>query len=371
MKIAYLANIRFPSERAHAAQIAHMCQALVEKGAEVDLIVNERVVCDKKEIDTYFGFPIKFTVSRLPISWIFPKSKVGYYFGELCFAILFILKKRHHKYDVILSRSDWLLYFLSFFFDTKKLLWESHEARLVFPARKILKKGVKTVVISEGIYEDYLEYGISKKQMMIAHDGIEKSFFVNADKRDIVRDKLGLSKEDKIVMYIGGFDEWKGIRTFCSAAELCPKVKFVAIGGREEQVMSFSRQYPLVTFLGALPYKDLKHNQQAADILVVPNTAKTKLSSRYTSPLKLFAHMASGIPLLVSDVKSIVTVTGNELVTVFKADNHRSLADGVKAILSEPKTYKDRARQLKEVSKQYLWTNRAEQILKFIDCHRL
>ena len=42
MKIYYVANARMPTEKAHGIQIAKMCEALIEAGAKVELIVPRR-----------------------------------------------------------------------------------------------------------------------------------------------------------------------------------------------------------------------------------------------------------------------------------------------------------------------------------------
>ena len=42
MKILYLANIRFPSDRAHATQIFNMCNGFASNGADTTLVVADR-----------------------------------------------------------------------------------------------------------------------------------------------------------------------------------------------------------------------------------------------------------------------------------------------------------------------------------------
>ena len=79
MKIAYLANIRFPSERAHAVQIAHMCQAFAQLGNEVDLYVNRRKTEGSQNIHDHFGFDPLFSLHTLPPYRIYLKLKFTFY----------------------------------------------------------------------------------------------------------------------------------------------------------------------------------------------------------------------------------------------------------------------------------------------------
>ena len=366
MKIAYLANVRFPSERAHTTQIAYMCQAFSSVGTEVVLFVNKRADDDLFKIANYYGLEPSFQIKRLSHGLYSYKSKIIFYFSELFFATNFLITSKRKQFDVIYSRHEWIVWFLSLFVAPPKLVWESHEAKLNFPARRLLKKRIKIVVISEGILEDYTQFGISTEQMLIAHDGIDESFFGPLNTKDAARARLNLPLEEKLAMYIGGFDGWKGIETFFAAADLVGDVRFVAIGGNVEQVTTFSKKYPKVLFLGQLPYADLKNNQQAADVLIIPNSGKTELSSRHTSPLKLFAHMASGVPIVASDLPSLATVTGCELVTFVPADNPEALAKGIADVFAHYDVKKALAQELKAVSLRYTWNERAKSIINFI-----
>lgn len=362
MKMAYLANVRLPSERAHAAQITHMLQAFAKSGVEVTLYANTRSNQMLPELGRYFFIEPRFSLCRLRYGLFFPGFKPGYYLSELIFSLHFLLHQKTKQFDIIYSRHEWVLMILSFFIPHKKLVWESHEARHSYAARSILKKKIKTVVISEGIFNDYNSIGYDKNLFHIAHDAVDESFFEQVETTLEARKRLGLSEIDHIVMYIGGFAAWKGIDTFCEASILSKSSTFVVIGGSSEEVLRYKQKYPTVVFLGQRPYAELKDNQQAADILVIPNSAKEIISTEYTSPLKLFAHMASGKPLIVSNVSSILRVTGNTSVTVFEADSVDGLAkaiDFVRSTSSPPVVSKN-------IASRYTWTSRAEGIIDFI-----
>ena len=365
MKIAYLANVRFPSERAHAAQIAHMSQAFVQSGSLVDLVVNKRIILDKKAINDYFKIDSVFNVIRIPGGFFSPNIRASFYFSELFFTLSFLLLCKSKRYDVLYARSEWIVWVLSIFVSAEKLVWESHEAKLNFPARRVLHKGIKTVVISEGIFEDYIAYGVPKEQLCVAYDGIDESFFGVIESKFLARERLGLPQDKNIAIYIGGFDEWKGMQTFFAAAVHVKNVLFVAIGGDTNSVKKYSELYPEVLFLGSRPYSELKDNQQAADILVVPNTATVALSYSYTSPLKLFAHLSSGVPIVASDIPSLVSVTGRGLATLVPADNPVALAGGISEVIHDYSNKLKLAQELKKSSFRYTWTQRAKNILYF------
>jgi glycosyltransferase involved in cell wall biosynthesis len=365
MKIAYLANVRFPSERAHSAQIGHMCQAFAENGNDVTLLANKRTRESLIEVGEKYGFSPQFKMVRLRPNKIFPLISASFVFGEFWFAAQVFLFSGLKQYDLIYTRHEWVVWVLSYFISPEKIVWESHEAKLTFPARRVLRRGIKTIVISDGIEKTYCAYGVPVAQMLVAHDGIDASFFEKVEPKIAARHRLGIPNNKKVAMYIGGFDEWKGMETFFAASEVSNIFLFVAIGGTAKHLAKYQVLYPKVLFLGARPYIELKDNQQAADVLVIPNTAKNRLSSSYTSPLKLFAHMASGVPLVVSDIPSLTQVTPDDLVTKFRPDDAADLASKIKMTQTDYHSKKENATELIQTAKQYTWTKRAQSITIF------
>lgn len=363
LRLAYLTNTRFPSERAHASQIAHMCQAFASLGIAVDVIANKRVSIGAQEFQNWMGCEPRFAIQRVAPGWFYSRPKIFFYISEVVFTLSTLLKIRQKKYDIIYCRNEWVVYLLSLCLKNDRLVWESHEAKLHYPARKILQKGIRTVVISDGIYEDYVAQGVPPDQLCVAYDGISEDFFTEVETRSQARARLGLEKDGKIAMYIGGFANWKGVHVFAQAAEHTPEWQFVAIGGDEVEIQNMSQRYPDVRFMLQTPYRDLRHNQQAADVLVVPNTDEHALSSRYTSPLKLFAHMASGVPLLISDVPSLTSVVGADEAVVCKAGSAQSLTQALSSIAATYDNAQANAVRLRARAQQYTWTKRAEKII--------
>ena len=365
MKIAYLANSRFPSERAHSVQIVQMCQAFAQVNHKVTLFVSNRASVITEEPETYYDLKFKFNLRRIAVPDIAQYGiKLFYIIAALGFAWGVRKQLKAESYDVLYSRDDWVLLFLSFLLPGVPFVYESHQARFSFASRYIIKRGCQTVVISEGISDDYLKRGVPKEQLCVAHDGIDESFFATDISKADARTRLGIESERPVAMYIGGFDAWKGVETFFAAAAKLPAINCVAIGGTEAEVARYQTQYPAVQFLGSRPYADLKYNQRAADILVIPNTAKNDLSARYTSPLKLFAHMTSGVPLVVSDIPSLRAVVSETHAYFAEADNVDSWVNTLGAVAAEPDISKPQ--QALQLASAYTWEKRAERITNFM-----
>ncbi len=135
------------------------------------------------------------------------------------------------------------------------------------------------------------------------------------------------------------------------------------IGGTEKEISALKIRYPNVYFLGTRPYKELAKNQRAADVLVVPNIPESTESTDYTSPIKLFAHMASGVPMIVSDLPSLRAIVDDTTAFFCTPGDSQNLAESVSKIFSRPEEARGRALSAKEKSKGFTWRARADLIL--------
>lgn len=373
MNIAYIANMRFPSERAHATQIVHMSNAFASLGHNVTLFVTTRKTAITESPEEYYGVHFNFKVSRISIPDIvallhlFPTFLHPYLFTleRMLFAFGFARKARRAKYDLVYCRDEWVLWFVALLAPHTKTVWESLEAKNNYPARKLIARG-RTVVISEGIRDRYVELGHTVDNFVIAHDAVDDTFFAPQATKEEVRKRLGIVSEKPVVMYIGGFDAWKGVETLFVASESLTDTSVIVIGGKPDEILLLKEKYPKVQFLGPRPYKELPTHQQAADVLVIPNTAKNAQSASYTSPLKLFAHMTSKVPIVLSDIPSLRTVLGDDSAFFFTPDNPQELTKIISVVLKDVAAAKEKARRAYERSHEYTWKHRASSILDFI-----
>ena len=367
MKILYLANIRLPTEKAHGAQVMHVCQAFVMAGAEVTLVIPKRINQIKAEPFGYYNIERNFIIKKLPnldlILWI---PKLGFWLQSFTFilsAFFYILTAQP---EVIYSREEGILYFLSFF--RSNLFWEAHRGETSFLVRRLLKKCQGIITISQGLKGLYISLGRDANEIFVAHDGVDvKEFDVNISQQE-ARQKLSLPQDKKIAMYIGHFHEGKGAEILMQASRFLPAdIKVAIIGGEDVEVETLKSVYPNVIFLGYHPYRELPMNQKAADVLVIPNSAKTEIFSSYTSPLKLFAHMASDRPIVATGVPALLEVLDENLAVLVKPDDPKDLADGIMKVVSDPALGKRLASAARQEVQKYSWSKRAKNLISFIE----
>ena len=272
---------------------------------------------------------------------------------------------RHAHPDLVYGRDEWVLWLLSLCSSTR-IVWESHEAKFPFFARALIERTKKCIVLSEGVRDAYMNHGVPHKYLHVAHDAVDDRFFEPHISRTGARKALGITSELPVVLYAGEFDAWKGISTLFDAAQNQTTFSVVVIGGKGEEVLRYQRLYPTLQFLGRRPYRELHRHLQAADVLVIPNTAKNETSASFTSPLKLFAYMTARVPIVASRIPSITNVIGEGETFFFSPDDPVDLERAIKAALSDPNVAREKAERAYEKSSAYTWRKRARVILNFI-----
>lgn len=373
MKLCYVANSRFPSERAHMTQIVQMCNAFARNGHEVTLLVTDRKTAITDDPEVYFGTRFLFPIVRIKVPDIAgvsvhipkPLRPITFLLQRVVFAVRSAMHIRENQYTYIYGRDEWILWFLTQLTNVP-IVWESHEAKFSRVVRKLIVRVSKIVVISEGIQRYYVIHGVPDRSILVAHDAVDERFFEPLCTQEHARALIGMTASKPVVMYIGGLETWKGARTLFKSARDQDNFEVYAMGGKVHEKNELEKAYPWVHFLGFFPYKGLPQYQQAADVLVIPNTATIALSAEYTSPLKLFTYMTSKKPIIASRIPSIENVLREDEVFFCRPDDVDSLRDTITYVLENPMEATRRAERAFEKSRQFTWRQRSFDIATFI-----
>jgi glycosyltransferase involved in cell wall biosynthesis len=373
MKLCYVANNRFPSERAHMTQIVAMCNAFASLGHEVTLCVTNRKTIITESPEEFFGVKLAFAIERLTIPDIAGNL---HYVPKMIRPLLFLFQRmafswkaaryiKANHFDLIYGRDEWVLWPLIYQIETP-LVWESHEAKCSALARALISACKKCIVISEGIKDVYLRQGIPDKYLYVAHDAVDDRFFEPHISVDEARMHTNINTHKPVVLYIGGLEVWKGVETLCRATQGQSNFETYIIGGTEHEIRAYHARYPETHFLGARPYRELPICQQAADILVIPNSARESVSSEYTSPLKLFSYMTAKKPIVASRVSSITRVLHDDEAFFFIPDDSQSLRSVIDDVLCDLKKCVPKIDRAYAKSMSFTWKNRARGIISFV-----
>ena len=106
----------------------------------------------------------------------------------------------------------------------------------------------------------------------------------------------------------------------------------------------------------------------AADLGVVPNRSKPAISARYTSPLKVFEAMATGLPLVASEVPSLreLLEDGRDALLV-PPDDPGALAEGIARLAGDAALRERLGTSLSARAARHTWDARAARILDWME----
>ncbi|MBI2625251.1 MAG: glycosyltransferase family 4 protein [Candidatus Nealsonbacteria bacterium] len=367
MKIIYIANARFPTEKAHGIQIAKMCEAFTEAGNEVELVLPRRFNPIKEDPFEYYGIKRNFKITRLPCLDLIILDKyighLGLWVESFTFLTPVFFYTLFKKADIFYTRNALLLPLALF---KRNLFFEAHTfPKKYFLYSLFLKRTPRLIVITQKLKDIFAERGADPEKILVAPDGVDLEKFDIKETKEECRARLSLAQDKKIVLYTGHLYPWKGVQTLAEASQFLPEdVKVYFVGGttkdREEFAMR-NAQFK-IKVMGHRPHSEIPYWLKAADVLVLPNSAKEDISKYWTSPMKLFEYMTSSRPIVASDLPSFREVLSEKNSILAEADNPEKLAAGIKKALDNPELSKSITEKAFLDVKQYTWEERARKI---------
>lgn len=364
-RVYYLANARMPTEKAHGLQIVKMCEAFANAGSDVTLIVPKRKNEIRDDPFHYYGVQKNFNIVWVwSLDLIAGLGVIGFWLQQLTFSFsaFSYLRKQELDASIIFSRDILATWLISF--RTKNVFYEMHR----FPERmhgiwRSLLKRMKGIVSTNIWKAEQMEklLGYPKEKILVKPNGFDPELF---------KDGFEKSSNKPIVMYTGHLYDWKGARTLALASKELPDIDFIFIGGTDADVERFKKEFGSqsnIFLKGHLPHHEIGKHILMADILALPNSAITHESVYSTSPIKLFEYMATGRPIIASDLPSIREIVSSDEVVFVAPDQPEALSKGIKMILNNYDLYMDRARLLKEKSKSFTWQQRVNDMILWME----
>jgi len=241
--------------------------------------------------------------------------------------------------------------------------------------RKIWRKAHKIITITAVLKDAIVKEGADAAKILVAHDGVDLEIFNSVNKSaGELKTELNLPAEQFLAGYVGKFktlEQEKGLKTMIEALSLLDKeTKMAFIGGDEAEVKEYKslaqrfNVLPQCIFIGYQPYKRMIEYMKAMDAVVLPSPDKPL--AHYSSPLKLFEYMASGRPIIASNLPALREILNDKNALFFKPENSDDLARAIKMIKASPALGYHLSQQALADVKNYTWTSRAENILKSI-----
>ena len=368
MKLAYVANSRFPSEKAQSDQVMAMCRSFASLGHEVTLLVPDRKPVQAEDPFAYYGVEQTFAFKRLPCidairwSWL---GRVGLWIQTSTFLWSLRRELQRLQPDVVFSRE---LYVFGVPGIPGKRVWESHALHHSWWATRIAKGLDHIVTLTGASKKRLIESGIAESRVTVEPDAVDPKMFGQRYDRQEVRRELGIDDDTYVCLYTGKFTTMnmsKGLDESIRAVERIANGKSIlllAVGGTEQELMRYAERIsPHVRLMGHQPQSTLGKFYAAADLLLMP-FPYTEHYAYYMSPLKLFEYLMSGVPMVATDLPSVREIVSEQSAYIAKPGDVDSLVEMIRAAMDKPEDAKARALEAKRISAHYTWVERAKRI---------
>lgn len=243
---------------------------------------------------------------------------------------------------------------------------------------ELVKKAQKVIATSNAD-KAYLEnlYNCPKNKIAVVIPGVDNKLFSQIDK-NTAKEKIGASKTDKIILFVGRLEPLKGIDVLLYAMKILLKNNFDfkvclwIVGGdikkensnysleinKIEEIKKLLNISTVVKAVGSKKRIDLPYYYNSAELVVMP--------SQYESfGMSALEAMSCAIPVITTDatgVSGIFDKKHSYLIT--SANNPLSLANKMAHLLKNENDYKKLKKEVFVTAQGLNWSNTAD---KFID----
>ena len=384
MRLLYLADIRFPLERANGIQTMGTCHALASRGHLVTLLVRPDTFEEPRDPFEYYGLGELETLQiRRAAVWGMPALRRVLYGAA---AIRHSLSTSSP--DVVFTRDLGIAAVLLRIPAARRppVVYESHGyapvvsgllpsmlttaraprpgklRRLEARERRVWQQADGYVTITATLARELSERLGPRADVAVVPDGAR----IDADR---MFDWEGPAGRPTIA-YAGHLYPWKGADLLVEALALLPDARGRIIGGHPgERDLAGLRELAAsrgvadrVEFTGLVPPGDVPRWLGGADVLLLPNRA-TAVSASYTSPLKLFEYLAVGRPIVASSLPALAEVLRDgENAILVPPDDPRAIASAIDRLMADRALAMRLARRAFDEAGAYSWAARAERL---------
>lgn len=402
-RLIYLLKARLPTEKAHGYQALKTCEAWQNGGLDVEIWAPARVNTLELErigVKEYYSLDSEVTIRRffvldimnmwdgwLPQKIAVIKKRLAAQMIGVTYTLgvaLYLFKESENA--VFYTRDHNLAGHLMSIYPklARRLFVEVHtlsstKSRKRRQAR-ILGKCAGVVAMTEAMRSEMLEYGLPEGKVIVAHDGVDlKKVPLDMSKQQ-ARKLLGLPHDQQIAMFVGKYHTLgreKGIPEILEAIGHLqsdfPNLSCYCVGGpldREpsyrQKMTRYGTDQDRVSFVEKRPVDEVPIWLKAADILLMPHPY-SEFYAYYVSPLKLFEYMASGRPIVASNLPSTREILSDEESALLASPGDPGdIAAQIRRLMKNATLAKKLGHRAKKRAIHYTWSARAEKILDFV-----
>ena len=228
------------------------------------------------------------------------------------------------------------------------------------------RRATRVMTVSESSKRDILRFvDMRPEKIDVIYNAYDERFAIEPREEDVVRVRERYQLHDEFILYAGNVKPHKNLERLIDALHLLRQrgldhVKLVLIGDDISKYTALRRAvhkhqlHKYVRFLGYLPEETLAVMYRLASVFVFPSIYE----GFGLPPLEA---MASGTPVVTSNVSSLPEVAGDAAVLVDPYEP-QSIADGIHRVLTDEGLRRDLVRKGIARAGQFSWEQSVRRI---------
>ncbi len=218
--------------------------------------------------------------------------------------------------------------------------------------------------------------GVSLDKIRVIPNGVDLDIFTYKFPTRKYRDSIENPLE---MLYFGTLAAWQGVNLALEALALVNQefsAKLTAIGlGRMEQIetlMKLANKLNIgdkLTILPPISQRELVEKMHLSDVIIAPLTANDRNLIQGCCPLKILEGMASGTPVISSDMPVVKDLGENNLdFLLVKPGSAKAIKDALLRLYTEPELAKNLSIQARNrIENDYTWQQAELALVKAYD----
>lgn len=228
----------------------------------------------------------------------------------------------------------------------KKLNWQKYLGQL---------RGI--ICVAEYTKQLLFQYGFlsaeQEEKTVVYPNGVNQEIFHPADKK-AARKKLGLPEDDFILLFVGAFNENKGVLRVAEAVNRVSRAKVVFLGNG-----ALAPECEGMLFCDSCDNKKVATYMQAADSFILPTRSEGCCNA-------ILEALSCGLPVISSDLPFNDGVLDKSNSVRINPNNIDEIVNAIRALLDHPNYQKKLAKGAIVSSSDLGIEKRAEKVIRFM-----
>jgi glycosyltransferase involved in cell wall biosynthesis len=241
---------------------------------------------------------------------------------------------------------------------------EKHDPRFLTMIKGTANKRFRLLVtISKKLSAYYKGLGVPEEKLLVLPDAVDLNLFRRP--HEIPPSPFPGGKP--VVVYAGHLYDYKGIPNIIEAAALLPHIDFHLVGGLSEDISRQALRVKQRGLQNVIIHGMKKHREiplylwHAAALLLPPSVHHP--SAEWTSPIKLGEYLASGSPIVATDIPALRDWLNDDEVHFVQPDNPEALAQGILHVINDTGYAHQLAKKGIKKAENLSYKNRAQSIM--------